>query len=240
MSSPETAEIAEFAEYPKLLAVIDGMGGYAGGARASLILARALAGASARGTFGDKLDIDADRRAIEGTLSAASAEMSAEAADAPELAGMGATVCGILIRDKTVLVFNCGDCRVYRISGGELERLTREHSVVEALYESGVIDEEGMKSHPQKNIVTSAVCAGAANAANPLKTFEVSIKYVSRCDGDAFFLCSDGVWETLSAETLKLRLASPLLDAAEAAKELWDDLMASRCRDNVSFIWTGK
>jgi serine/threonine protein phosphatase PrpC len=72
--------------------------------------------------------------------------------------------------------------------------------------------------------------------ANSPKNFEVSIKYVSRCDGDAFFLCSDGVWETLSAETLKLRLASPLPDAA---KELWDDLMASRCRDNVSFIWTG-
>jgi serine/threonine protein phosphatase PrpC len=84
------------------------------------------------------------------------------------------------------------------------------------------------------------------------KNFEVSIKYVSRCDGDAFFLCSDGVWETLSSDMLKLRLASPLPDttktaktaeiakAAKAAKELWDDLMASRCRDNVSFIWTGK
>jgi protein phosphatase len=154
--------------------------------------------------------------------------MEATAGRALELTGMGATVAGVLIREKSALVFNCGDCRVYRFSAGEMERLTREHSVVETLYEQGKIDEDEMRTHPQKNIVTSAVSADLAGE------FELYAKGVSRCREDVFFLCSDGVWETLDTRQLMQWLARPF---PEAAGGLFRSLLTAGCRDNVSFLW---
>ena len=226
MSFPELLEAEGF---PLLLAVVDGMGGYRGGALAARILAESLAGgAEEKNTFGAGFDAEADGRALRGLLENAAARMRAEARDNPELAVMGATTAGVLLREKNALAFNCGDCRIYRLSGGELERLSYEHSIVEALYEKGEIDEEGMRSHPKKNIVTSAVSASMADG------FDLYTKGLSRCDSDSFFLCSDGVWETFSSRHLTHCLNRPF---PGAARELFDALLAEKCRDNVSFVW---
>jgi protein phosphatase len=228
MDSPETLELDGF---PQLFAVADGMGGYAGGALAAEIIALTLSEAaqahSLKKLFAPALDIREDEKTIRSLLEASTRKMAAAARDAPEMARMGAVVAGILLREKSALVFNCGDCRVYRVSGGATERLTREHSIVQALYESGEIDEDGMRSHPQKSIVTSSVSPGSEDG------FELSVRAVSRCRGDEFFICSDGVWEALGAQ----RLAPWLTDPAMDARGLLDDLLSSGCNDNVSFIW---
>jgi protein phosphatase len=237
MSAPEVLTLKE-PQYPLLLAVIDGMGGYEGGARAARIVAETLAqevGAGKRGTeqvgkdgfFGARLGVEADGGGLRFLLEKAAARMEREARRDPTLSEMGATIAGVLLREKSALVFNCGDCRVYRFSGDLAgERLTREHSVVQTLYEQGKIDEDAMRSHPQKNVVTSAITMDGK--------FDLYTKAVSRCESDAFFLCSDGVWETFSARQLAEKLSLP---QAAAAQGLFDALFAARCRDNVSFVW---
>ena len=226
MNSPEVLETEGL---PLLLAVVDGMGGYKGGALAARILAESLAeGAENKNTFGDCFDVEADGRVLRRLLENASAWMREAARDNPELGEMGATTAGILLREKSALAFNCGDCRIYRLSGGELERLTREHSIVELLYEKGEIDEEGMRTHPQKNIVTSSVSANFPDC------FDLYTRGLSRCESDSFFLCSDGVWEALSARHLTQCLNCP---SPEAARELFDALLEAKCHDNVSFVW---
>jgi protein phosphatase len=160
-------------------------------------------------------------------LEASVRKMELAARGAPGMAQMGAVVSGVLIREKSAMVFNCGDCRVYRVSGGAAERLSREHSIVEAMYERGEIDEDGMRSHPMKNIVTSSVSPGNR------QKLELYARAVSRCGGDAFFICSDGAWEAMSARRLASWLTAPAMDASG----LFDDLLSSGCRDNVSFIW---
>jgi protein phosphatase len=224
----ESPEFFDKREYPLLLAVIDGMGGYEGGAVAARIVAQTLSDGAGKGVFQGTFNRDADAEALRALLEAAALRMADEVRDTANLSKMGATVSGILLRENSALVFNCGDCRVYRISGGELERLTREHSIVQALFEKGVIDEDGMRSHPEKNVVTSAISADFAGV------FDLYTRAVSRCEGDAFFICSDGVWESLSAQDLLRRLSSGF---PNAARELFSDLIAARCRDNVSFIW---
>ena len=212
---------------PLLLAVIDGMGGPKGGGLAARIIAETLAEES-NGAFGPQFDPKEDELILRRMLEKAESKMREEARKNPELAGMGATMAGVLLRETRALAFNCGDCRVYRLSGGEMERVTRDHSIVGALFEKGVIDEEQMREHPQKNIVTSAV------SADERERFELYVKGLSRCEGDSFFLCSDGVWEALSSQELAQWLAQPF---PSAARELFDALIAAECSDNVSFVW---
>ena len=94
--------------------------------------------------------------------------------------------------------------------------------MVQQLFERGEFSEDEMRSHPRKNIVTSAVTTD--------DPFELFARPVSRAQSDAFFLCSDGVWEALSLRDLTRLLNDP------APQGLFETLIASGCRDNVSFI----
>jgi len=230
MNTPEVCGLD--LKRPALLAVIDGMGGYAGGALAASILAETLAEETEKeNVFDAGLDIDNDERALRRLLSKAAQRMRAEALKNPVVADMGATVSGVLLREKSALAFNCGDCRVYHFSPGCLERVTRDHSIVQMLFETEEIDEEEMRTHPKKNIVTSAV------SANSLIEFELYVMELPLCEGDSFFLCSDGVWEALSS--LELGALLTRMPSSQAARVIFEALMAANCHDNVSFIWTG-
>ena len=232
MDVPEFCDLGS-RERPILLAVIDGMGGREGGALAAKIMADTFAEElEGKDVFGARLHLDEDERALRRLLTEAAGKMRAEALKNPLLTEMGATVSGLLLREKSALAFNCGDCRAYRFSGGYLERVTRDHSIVQALLEAEKIDEEEMRTHPQKNIVTSAVSADTCGE------FDLFVKGLSLSEGDSFFLCSDGVWEALSHQELTALIARGA-PSPEAARGLFDALLAAECRDNVSFIWAG-
>jgi serine/threonine protein phosphatase PrpC len=229
MALPAVLEMDDL-RAPLLLSVVDGLGGHRGGARAAEILVRALAAGADR--FGAVLDPQTDARLLRELLAGGARGMREEALRDSALSDMGATIAGLLIRERSALAFNCGDSRAYRFSRGEGEKLegeklTHDHSAVQELLDRGEITEEEMRSHPRKNIVTSAVTADAFD------DFELFVKPVSRAHGDAFFLCSDGVWEALSMSRLTHFLNDP---APDAPKRFFDSLIAAECRDNVSFI----
>jgi protein phosphatase len=221
----ESRAVTEVSKYPALFAVIDGMGGYEGGAMAARILADELVGTNA---LGDVFDPERDRRAVSGALTRAAARMASEAGQNPNLSQMGAAVAGLILRERGATAFNCGDCRAYRLNGGEMERLTRDHSVVQTLFENGDIDEDEMRTHPRKNIVTSAV------AADQSESHELYIRGLSRVGYDDYFICSDGVWEAMPARALGTALTGYFPDCADFLKE---QLLALECRDNISFIF---
>jgi serine/threonine protein phosphatase PrpC len=221
-------DVAEAKESPSLFAVVDGMGGYNGGQAAARILARTLAGASGKKLFGGEFNPDRDREILRGLFASAASAIASEARSSPQLAEMGAAVAGILLRDAGAMAFNCGDCRTYRLSLGEMERVTHDHSIVQELCDAGEIDEEGMRAHSMKNIMTSAVTGKEGEVP------ELFSRAISRVRGDSYFICSDGVWETLAAPQLRDFLNGPFPESADAMKEaLWE----MGCRDNVSFIW---
>lgn len=227
MDSPEVAEVVK---YPALFAVIDGMGGYEGGALAARILAGELARAD---DVGDAFDPERDRKAIRRALERAAEQMASEASRNPNLSQMGAAVAGLILRERGATAFNCGDCRAYRVNGAEMERLTKDHSVVQTLFENGVIDEDEMRTHPRKNIVTNAV---AADWPEPP---ELYVRGVSRVEYDDYFICSDGVWEAMPARALGAALGGDFPEGGfpECADYLRKQLLALECRDNISFIF---
>jgi protein phosphatase len=144
--------------------------------------------------------------------------------------GLGTTLSGISLLKKKGIIFNSGDSRIYKIQNGVVEKLTVDHSLVQALYNSGFIDEEGMRTHPHKNILTSAII-GDLNTEKP----HVFLKEINLSIGMQILLCTDGLWESLLTEELVscLENSAPIEDIAIELIEL---ALEKGGKDNISFI----
>jgi protein phosphatase len=221
MEDPEEAGPlgAEF-----LGAVADGMGGRPGGAAAARAVLDSLAAAPPPPFWEEA------REAVDLALRLAAEGLARAASEDPGMSGAGAAVAGLWARGDRALAFNCGDCRVYRIRHGYFDLLTKDHSLVYELYSCGEITEEEMAVHPVKHILTSSV----QDSPEPPRVF---FRDVGLADGDAFFICSDGVWEAVARDEME-RLASQG-PPEEAAARMAAALRALGCRDNTSFLWIG-
>lgn len=143
--------------------------------------------------------------------------------------GLGTTVTGMLILGERALVFNCGDSRLYRLDGDNFERLTRDHTLVQDLADSGQISEDDMRSHPSKNILTSAVMGNLRDA--PPEIFSREIRVTS---GQIFLLCTDGVWECMAEAEMKACFKESGLVAI--IKALHKKIMIKGAQDNFTMI----
>ncbi|MDA8432901.1 MAG: hypothetical protein M0Z60_08055, partial [Nitrospiraceae bacterium] len=167
---------------------------------------------------------------VEGLFRAideANAAIDRDARETPERFGMGTTVTGILIAGERSFLFHCGDSRLYRLAGRCLEKLTVDHSMVQRLFDEGVITEDQMRSHPQKNILSAALMGDMQSGLPPLEVREIS----PDCQG-TFLLCSDGLWEGVGRSDME----ECLLSDGHDASCLFEKAISAGARDNVSFI----
>ncbi|MCB1140790.1 MAG: serine/threonine-protein phosphatase [Leptospiraceae bacterium] len=144
--------------------------------------------------------------------------------------GLGTTVTGMVFRKNKAIIFNCGDSRIYRMDSSYLEKLTNDHSMVQSLYNSGLIDEEGMRTHPQKNILTSAVIGDLSEEEPEIYFKEIKIKV-----GMHFLLCTDGLWESFSTDEM-LMITNGKFDIERVAEDLQYQSLIRGGRDNITFI----
>ena len=100
------------------------------------------------------------------------------------LSGMGTTAVIALIKDGEAVIANVGDSRIYLVNE-EINQLTRDHSVVQSLIESGKITPEDAKYHPRKNVITRAI------GAEGTVTADSAVIRLNR--GDTLLLCTDGL-----------------------------------------------
>ena len=179
-------------------AVVDGMGGHAGGEVASGTIAEAMT-VFIRETAGDsdktwpvsldvRLSILANRLQI--AIRSANRRLATRVQADAELGGSGATLAAALFGDGQVVVSNVGDCRAYLFRAGELLQLTRDHSIVAEQVEQGLIDSAAARTHPLRHIVTQAV---SGQPGMRVETRELPIR-----PGDRLFLCSDGIHGVLT------------------------------------------
>ncbi|MGZ8256962.1 MAG: PP2C family protein-serine/threonine phosphatase, partial [Gallionella sp.] len=75
----------------------------------------------------------------------------------PQYAGMGTTIVAGLFYDNQVAVAHIGDSRLYRLRGGKLLSVTRDHSLLQEQIDSGLISVEDARHSKNKNLVTRAV-----------------------------------------------------------------------------------
>ena len=209
-----------------IAAVADGMGGGPGGALAA---AKVLESLSNLGSPPESLA--EAKSSLEESLRRAAEILSADAKGSPQLSGMGAAVAGIWLGEGKAIVFNCGDCRVYRCRNGVSDLLTRDHSAVYDLYLDGAIKRSELRDHPLRSLITRAVQEGNS------ESVEVFAREVALKKGDVFLICSDGLWEALDEDVIEESLAAD--DLAASAWGVLDALWDEGLSDDCSFVLWG-
>lgn len=198
-----------------LFVVADGMGGHAAGEVASRITVESIQEFIA-GTedehentwpfgFNNRYSLEGNR--LTTAVEKANEKVMRAVQNRPELKGMGTTVVAALFDADRATLVHVGDSRAYLYRGGELKRLTDDHSWVQEQVNAGILSEDEAKTHPLKNVVTRAL-GGAPHVAVDL--IEVPIT-----TGDRFLLCSDGLTGMISDEEIVELLKNPsVLDTA--------------------------
>ncbi len=199
--------------------VADGMGGHAGGARASEI-ARATIASSYQQGGGLRSSVLDAHKAIRDEQSLR-----------PEFGDMGTTIVVLSEHDHSYEICWVGDSRAYRFSPrtGVLELLTRDHNVAGMLVAAGALSPEEASRHPQRHVLTD--CLGLTGEHEP-RIGSLQDRWKS---GEWLLLCSDGLSGELSDREMEAILKrSASLESASAA--LIDRTMEVGAHDNVSIV----
>jgi len=142
-----------------LVVLADGMGGYNAGEVASDMAASSVQSEMAawcQANPGQK-DDDAIRAALARSAQAANHAVFEAANQRPEYAGMGTTLVTALLSEQRVWVGHIGDSRAYRLRGGQLEQLSRDHSLLQEQLDAGLLTQEEASYAVHRNLVTRAV-----------------------------------------------------------------------------------
>ncbi|MGI9245390.1 MAG: PP2C family protein-serine/threonine phosphatase [Steroidobacteraceae bacterium] len=191
-----------------LLAVVDGMGGHADGARAAEVAIRAMVNAfweTSRPIFDPE-------GFLHLTVGRAHDAVVALGEGLPPEIRPRATCAVCLVQGGSAYWAHVGDSRVYQLRGGRVFDRTRDHSHVELLLRAGRITERQAQGHPLRNYVE---CCIGGDAALPEMALSGRRTLLS---GDVLMLCSDGLWSALT----EMQVAS--LSVAEAERSLRDAL----------------
>ena len=113
---------------------------------------------------------------------------------------MGTTITAAYVADDAVVVAHVGDSRCYLLRGGDLVRLTRDHSLVGELVARGKLTEEQAEAHPQRSVITRAL--------GPEPTVQVDLDVYPARPGDLFLVCSDGLTSMVHEPEVKRLLQS--------------------------------
>ena len=137
-------------------------------------------------------DFEAEKM-LKNAIDSANFEIHELASSDEELNGMGTTAVIALAQNKRAIIANVGDSRIYLL-GDEISQLTRDHSVVQSLIESGKISPEDAKAHPRKNVITRAIGA-ESDVVTDTSVVELG-------DAKALLLCTDGLSSYVSGEQI--------------------------------------
>ena len=203
-----------------LWAVADGMGGHDAGDVASATVTEALM----RLPIVYSLDqlVEAAVSALQGV----NQNLIALARSTNTSRTNGSTVDGLAIADRQFRCFWAGDSRAYRVRDRKLDRLSRDHSLVQDLVNAGMMNPQEAETHPNANVITRAV--------GVVEELKVEIVSGDVLPGDQFLLASDGLTRLVPDDELATELLAN--HAAEAADRLVDIVLSRGAPDNISII----
>lgn len=173
-----------------MIILADGMGGHRAGNIASELAATELGSAWVSTHISD---LNGVREWFIEHLEAVNKKIY-ELGQQEEYHGMGTTIEVVVIIDNQMIFAHVGDSRVHLIRGEEIQALTSDHSLVNALLRAGQITEEEAAVHPQKNIITQSI--GQKDPVEP----DIAIKALE--PGDYILINSDGLTNMVSNQDI--------------------------------------
>jgi len=144
-----------------------------------------------------------------------------------ECRGMGTTIEAAVIAGEEVTLCHIGDSRTYRLGSEGFEQVTKDHSLVSLLVDSGEITEEEARIHPKRNFIIKAL--GTDESVEP------DIIPLRLPEGSALLLCSDGLSNKLGENEMAETVAGKGT-ATERADSLVDLANERGGEDNISVI----
>ncbi len=173
--------------------VCDGMGGANAGNIASQIATDTIKDYVLK-SYSPQMSSLSIEKLLRGAVDTANIEVYDKANSCEECKGMGTTVVVTLVKDGVAHILHVGDSRAYLIGGQNIEQITRDHSVIQDMLDSGQITAQEAKTHPKKNIITRAV--------GILPETDSEYNQVE-LGGGTLLSCTDGLSGMLSAEKIK-------------------------------------
>ncbi|MBN2195825.1 MAG: protein phosphatase 2C domain-containing protein [Polyangiaceae bacterium] len=210
---------ASFAETPlgHLAVVCDGMGGHVGGRVASETAVRTIVSAVAESRPNAN-----PSSTLAAAIRAAGAAVHALGGQGDDPSRPGATCVAVLVNERGALIAHVGDSRALLVRGDTLQRLTRDHSLVEELVAAGVLAPELAATHPEANKITRAL------GIKPTVEVDVRPTFVGLQAGDVLLLVTDGVTDLVSDAELVGFVRSHLNLGAAVVCQTVIDLANSR------------
>ena len=131
---------------------------------------------------------------------------------------MGTTAVAAFVKDGTAVIAHVGDSRIYLVNG-EIKQLTRDHSVVQSLIESGKITPEDAKLGAEENVAVDSDCLNLSN-------------------GDTLLLCSDGLTNFLDDKDILTVFQNN--DISAVAERLVEEANKNGGGDNITVVTVTK
>ncbi|MBM1186226.1 MULTISPECIES: PP2C family protein-serine/threonine phosphatase [Pseudomonas] len=213
-----------FLECPQhgLWVVADGMGGHQGGDIASQLIVASLADLPVEVDFDARLKNV--RQCLHWLNRRLGQELTVTAGRSDSI--MGSTVVAVLMEGNRAACVWAGDSRCYLWRGQRLYQLSRDHSLQQQLIDEQQMSAEQAKAHPSAHALTRAVGAS--------EQLTLDVLELETCPGDAFLLCSDGLYQSLSTDALghALNLPAPQL----ALERLFAGALRGEARDNLTAV----
>lgn len=198
-----------------LLAVADGMGGHQGGEVASKLALETL-----------KKAADGQAALVE-VVHEANRAVFDKAAQDPGLAGMGTTLTVFLVEGNTLRLAHVGDSRAYLLRDGQLQQITKDHTVVQRMVDEGRITAPEAHIHPQRSILTRALGVD--------QEIQVDQASIEPQPGDRLLLCSDGLTGMIDEEVI-LGILTQEQDPQAASDALVEAANQAGGQDNVTAV----
>ncbi|RRD93973.1 Stp1/IreP family PP2C-type Ser/Thr phosphatase [Clostridiales bacterium COT073_COT-073] len=206
---------------PNLFIVADGLGGHAAGDMASKIAVDATVAYCQNAPA----EISADL--LKNAFEQANEEVQVYGKTINKLYEMGSTLIAASIFDDYYQIANVGDSRAYLYRDGSLQKLTKDHSLVQKLQEEGVITEEEAFSHEKRNLILRAI---GMEPIIQVDTYTDAIK-----NGDIIMLCSDGLSNFIRRQAME-EIFRQEDNISALAQRLLDTALANGGSDNITVV----
>ncbi|MDR2469802.1 MAG: protein phosphatase 2C domain-containing protein [Tannerella sp.] len=206
----------------KLFIVCDGVGGAEKGEIASVLACEAF-----QTYFSTFLEDEPSKEFIQKAVQYTEVRFDDYVSQYPEAKGMATTLTMLYTGESGITVAHIGDSRIYQFRDGKMIYRTEDHSLVNSWVKAGIITAEEAQEHPRKNVITRAI----QETERPAEA-DVALLTDIR-SGDYFFLCTDGVTDCLSDETLSGIFSEA--GSPEKIKNTIVEYCSKTARDNFSF-----
>ncbi len=173
--------------------VCDGMGGANGGNIASVTAVRILS-EHISASYREGMSSTSIKTMLSSAMYAANVSVFDMSRSVEALAGMGTTAVAAVISDGVAHIVHAGDSRAYIAGGGVFRQITKDHSIVQNMIESGQLTPEEAQFHPRKNVITRALGVS--------ETVDVDYNEAVIEPGKMLLICTDGLTNYVSSERI--------------------------------------